>query len=166
MSPNDRYFLKSLGIKPEEIQPAKETGVYETCPKCAGRHVRNLKTGNIFCLSCLAREWRDFERDQALQLANNLKAAGFREPIVPYRGWQIAHLSGTGWCYRLAGDNIFGHWMKAKSLHDAELRIERYDATPPEEPDEPIVPANKCRECGEPCGQMEWCGPCGKAKFL
>jgi len=30
----------------------------------------------------------------------------------------------------------------------------------------PFVPVNQCRECGEPCGQMKWCGPCGKAKFL
>jgi len=168
MTASDRKFLEQLGIKPEEIEIARNVvqfgnpGVwaYEKCPNCAGQRHRFIADGYIFCLSCSAREQREARYNAALAKANSLPN------VLKYRGFEIAHLDGVGWCYRCPPVEIFRHWMKANSFEDAQRRVDRIVTAESKEYDEPIVAQNQCRECGSPCGQMRWCGPCGKAKFL
>jgi len=185
MSPNDAAFLKSLGIAPEEIEPAakktqRHTSTYETCPLCAGKRHRRLDTGDIICLSCTAREQREREREfmemaqaaqarynaqqAALEAANQAQQARASE-IYHYRGHQIRHVDGHGWLFRFtAAPNA--QWFRAQSRLDAELRIDRITAPPPAPGFFETEPLHTCRECGEPCGPLRWCGPCGRAKFL
>jgi len=172
MTANDKLFLQAIGIKPEEIVPAAVAGApmaYEKCPNCGRNRHRFIEDGFCFCLSCAAREQREKRYEAALARANaaaDLDRLHVKTVDVTYRGFQIAHLDGVGWCYRCPPVEIFRHWMKANSFEDAQRRVDRIVTAESKEYDEPIVAQNQCRECGSPCGQMSWCGPCGKAKFL
>jgi hypothetical protein len=69
MSPNDAAFLKAIGVKAEEIEPRPAAA---TCPRCARHLTRFSNTGELFCLSCLAREQREkerYDREAVQQLA-------------------------------------------------------------------------------------------------
>jgi len=174
LSASDKAFLKAIGVSEDVVAPASKRlggyhAVYETCPECGAKRHRFLDNGMIFCLSCAARK----QRDQALrdaQVAALIQQAYDRAiaradqddgPIV-HRGFEIRRIEGTGWCFRRPGEL----WTKAHSRRDALISIERLVGPLVYEEPYPFVPANKCRECGEPCGELRWCGPCGKAKFL
>jgi uncharacterized Zn finger protein (UPF0148 family) len=185
MSPSDIAFLKALGIDPEAVAPAAvqwndRAPVYETCPECGGKRHRYLDDGMVFCLSCTARKKREKERYQLEILRQIALVKSEREKLartkvngefegreVAYRGFEIARLEGSGWHYRRKDAPCYAEWMKAHSVQDAIRKINRLTIEPlHDEIDAPIVAQNQCRECGSPCGQMKWCGPCGKAKFL
>ena len=174
MSPNDAAFLKSLGIKPEEIEIARNVvqfgtpGVwaYERCPKCDGMRHRFIEDGYVFCLSCSAREQREKRYQAALRRANNPDRLFIKTVEMTYRGFEIAHLDGVGWCYRCPAVEIFRYWMRANSFEDAQRRVDRIATVESKEYDEPIEPLNRCRDCDAPCGHLRYCGPCGKAHYL
>lgn len=164
MSPNDEYFLKALGIKPEEIAPSSRpqpgyAAAFGLCPSCSARRHRDLTTGEVFCLSCRARKARD-----AANTKLELWPAQSFLPVF-YRGFQVAELEGQGWSYRHPSEWRWGHWRPADSLQDAMKKIEQLVG--PEPTDEPdfVRVENACRGCGAPCGDRDWCRSCGREKF-
>jgi uncharacterized Zn finger protein (UPF0148 family) len=188
MSPSDLAFLKALGIKAEEVQPAAkqwndEAPVYETCPECGGKRHRYLSDGQVFCLSCTNRKQREARYQKALAEAQKgammsrdlylaqlaYQRAKEESAVLKYRGFEISHLNGVGWSYRLPNDNVFGHWMKAHSLQDAERRVDRVCGPEIRHDDDEIafpLLENQCRGCGAPCGARRWCLSCARDKFL
>lgn len=194
MSPNDQFFLNSLGIKPEEVSPADKapgyTAVFEPCKACSRRRHRNLSTGEVFCLSCRAREQRERDRlpvsiyrptlnREVMQIqeeVNRSYSMGFEKmdlnwpappPLrlpVTYKGFQVDLIDGQGWRYRMPGEHAFEQWRAADSLQDAMQKIDRLAPPESREPDEFLV-ENACRGCNAPCGNHRWCKSCGRDKF-
>jgi hypothetical protein len=144
MSPNDTAFLKALGIKPEAIEIAKNVvqfgtpGVwaYEMCPACGRQRHRFIATGEVFCLSCQARDQRDREQLKQLRLAGAREALHLQHDIE--RAEEIHR-----------GEPLPAYLQMAKeALADYRASVE-----------------NACRGCGAACGAHRWCRSCARDKF-
>lgn len=183
MSPNDTAFLKSLGIKPEEIVPASKpapgfAAVFEPCPMCSARRHRNLTTGEVFCISCAARKQRELATASAVGspvtrahlavLAMRLQKKIIDSVPLPlpvtYRGFQIEKAEGQGIRYRHPAEHAFAMWRDADNLQDAMRKIDRLVERESGEVDEVRV-ENRCRGCDGPCGGFDWCRDCARSKF-